>query len=53
VDRLQHLLAQGQHDSRRERLPHPRDDDHIQGIEIRFARTTEEPIAFTFGELAE
>ena len=28
-------------------------DDHIQGIEIRFARTTQEPIAFTFGELAE
>jgi hypothetical protein len=28
-------------------------DDHIQGIEIRFARTTVEPIGFTYGELAE
>jgi hypothetical protein len=26
-------------------------DDHIQGIEIRFARTTVEPIGFTYGEL--
>jgi hypothetical protein len=26
-------------------------DDHLQGIEIRFARTTVEPIAFTYGEL--
>ena len=28
-------------------------DDHIQGIEVRFARTTVEPIAFTYGELSE
>jgi hypothetical protein len=40
--------APGENDSRI--LVH---DDHIQGIEVRFARTTVEPIAFTFGELAD
>jgi hypothetical protein len=26
-------------------------DDHVQGIEVRFMRTTQPPIGFTYGEL--